>query len=487
MIGAATSLASWIGWIGPLIGALIGPAAAASVELNPGDDVGALTAALLAGDEIVLNAGVYPLAGPLDWVAAGTAEAPIRIRGEGGLAVLELQAGWVVAHLHDSTFVEISGVQFRSADTITDQPAGLLVSNVTDLTVRDSVFGPVYRNAVDFEGNNDRITFTGNEVTGTTDGYGIEIGCRDVSCWTQGSTFSGNWIHDIGGEGAYLVYLADGGQGNTFSDNVMYGTAYRGMAVGSTEYGPQNTVEGNVIWGAGEYGLLVRGPSIVRNNVIFDVEGCGLYSGDNDRGTLADAVITHNTVYGTGGWAACARGWAGREGLVMANNAFYNTLGYGLQFEQGEEGGLDDLALISHNVVSGLVDGLSLYAGDPQPVIAGGGERDLTDPEGWDFYPASGSTLINAGNPAAAAFVPEVDFNGAPRDGEAPDAGAYERDGEGNPGWVLQEGFKEPGFAEADYEVGRGCCGKEEDAKGGEAAALAFAGLALGLQLRRRR
>lgn len=463
-----------------------GAAGAASLELNPGDDVRSLTASLLAGDEIVLNAGVYPIAEPLDWVGIGTADAPIRIRSEGGPAILELQAGWTVAHLHDSAFFGIEGITFRVSDALieagADQPVGLYVQNVTDLTVTGCSFGPVWRTAVDLEGNNDRIAFTENEITGTIDGYGMEIGCRDVSCWTQNSTFSNNWIHDIGGEGSYLLYLADGGQGNTISDNVMYGTAYRGMSVGSTEYGPQNIVEGNAIWSTGEYGLLVRGAAIVRNNIVFDVDGCGIYSAENDRGTLANAVISHNTVYGTGGWAACVRDWVGKEGMVLANNAFYNTLGYGLQFQ---EGGLDDMALVTHNVVSGLVEGLELYTADALPVIAGGGERDMLDPEGWNYYPSSGSALINAALPDAAAFVPETDFNGAPRDGDAPDAGAYERSGEGNPGWVLQEGFKEAGYADDTYEVGSGCCGKEGSKDSG-AGAAAFLGLAGAMRLRRR-
>ena len=38
------------------------------------------------------------------------------------------------------------------------------------------------------------------------------------------------------------------------------------------------------------------------------------------------------------------------------------------------------------------------------------------------------------------------------RDGAAPEVGAYEFSGEGNPGWLIQEGFKE--FAVIEEEVG---------------------------------
>ena len=69
----------------------------------------------------------------------------------------------------------------------------------------------------------------------------------------------------------------------------------------------------------------------------------------------------------------------------------------------------------------------------------------------------------------------------------APDAGAYERSGDQNPGWVLQEGFKEAGFTDPDYDVGSGCCGKPADSAGGASEAATFLGLSALLRLRRRR
>ena len=46
--------------------------------------------------------------------------------------------------------------------------------------------------------------------------------------------------------------------------------------------------------------------------------------------------------------------------------------------------------------------------------------------------------------------------------------GAYEYVGEGNPGWAIREGFKEPGYkATVGEEVGGGCCGDKGESEAG--------------------
>jgi MYXO-CTERM domain-containing protein len=93
--------------------------------------------------------------------------------------------------------------------------------------------------------------------------------------------------------------------------------------------------------------------------------------------------------------------------------------------------------------------------------------------------------MIDAADPSSATWIPETDFNGAGRDGAAPDAGAYEFEGAGNPGWGLREGFKDvAAYAPRAAEVQGGCC-KDAEESGAEGAAF-FLGLAA-LGLRRRR
>lgn len=464
---------------------LLAPLAfAASAELNPGDDVASYTASLAAGDEILLNTGTYTLTSALEWQGAGTEASPVKITAKGGPVVLELPKGYEVAYLHDASYFEITGITFSQGDE-GQTSYGLYAKTVDHITIRDCVFGPTKNTAVYFDGNNSAITFEHNEIAHTTDGNGLYIGCSDASCWTQDSSFQNNWIHDIGGTYNYGLYLANGGQGNILADNVIYNNAYRGLTVHSTEYGDPNLVDGNAIWNVGDAGLLVRGPSVVQNNLIFNVVGKGLYSGDNDRGTLENAAISHNTVFNTTDWGIYIEDWAGRKGMVLANNAVANTTGYGLTVH---DGGVDDQNYLSHNVVSGLVQNLTLYAGTDSPVIPGGGALDFTDPTGWNFYPTSGSALVNAGDATSNAYVPATDFNGAPRNGDSPDAGAYERASDENPGWVLQEGFKDVGELNTGTGdvVGGGCC-KGGDKGAAEAAGLLpFGLLALGGARRRR-
>jgi hypothetical protein len=266
-----------------------------------------------------------------------------------------------------------------------------------------------------------------------------------------------------------------GGQDNLVADNVIYGNLYRGLSVHSTEYGPYNEVRGNAIWGVGDIGLYVRGASRVWNNVVFDVDGVGIRITNNDHDILDDVVVTHNTVWNTSDWAVTLDSWVGRAGNAFANNALVNINGYGLYVD--DDNGLDAGVMFENNVVSGLVEGVE--PGSPG-VIAGAGDSDFSNAANWDFYPSPGSALLGAGSPAVP--IPSVDFNGLGRDAAGPDVGAYEYDGEGNPGWVLQEGYKdlEPATRDGDAAVG-GCCSDEADPAG------ALLAVPLGLLAFRRR
>lgn len=428
---------------------------AASVTLNPGDDVATLTASLGAGDVITFNAGTYSLPAALYWTGVGTADAPITLQGKGDVT-LSLETGWVVAELDAASYVVIDGLHFQDADGNTDGSYGLYLHDVDHVTVRNCEFGPVAHSAFTGDGTLDTLTIEHNEVHDTTDGYGMYWGCDDAQCWLESSTISNNWIHDIGGTYNYALYVAMGGQGNTIVDNVIYGNLYRGLSVHSTEYGPYNEVRGNAIWSVGDIGLYVRGAARVWDNLVFDVDGVGIYTTDNDHDILDDVVITHNTVWNTTSWGAYIDRWSGRTGNAFANNAIDNITGYGLEVE---DGGMDDAVLFSSNVVSGLVSGVE---DGSDGVVAGGGDGDFVDAEGWDLYPSSSGALVGAGDPQG--FVPDVDFNGVARDGAGPDVGAYERTADDNPGWVLQEGFKDTSPVDADdgSAVG-GCCGSSGD------------------------
>lgn len=448
---------------------LLAPAFALDITLNPGDDIITATSALGPGDVVTFNPGTYTIDGPVTWTGLGTEQAPITIKGTGDV-VIEAASGWAAAYVTEVAWMTIRGIHFRGAETSTDDHDAMAISGADHLTIEDCEFGPALDDGVSIGGAVSALTFRHNHVHDMADGNGLYVGCYDASCWAQDSTFEANWIHNIGGDYHYGLYFAPGAQGNVIRDNVVYQVTYGGILVGSTEYGDPNTVEGNAVWNVASYGIGAYGASLVRNNVVFNITGKGIVSGQNDRGTTDHVVISHNTVVDTSDYGIQVESWAGLEGMVLANNAVANTTGLGLN---APAGAVDDAVYVSHNVVSGLVTGLLQYAGTTDPYLPGGGGTDFVDTVSWDFYPSSDSTLRDAGDASSAAWVPETDFNGAARDGASPDAGAYEYDGEGNPGWLIAEGFKDVGALSdrPDDTVGGGCCGGKS-ADGAEALLL---------------
>jgi Right handed beta helix region len=451
-----------------MIGLLAAAALAASVTVNPGDDLNALTSSLLPGDVVSFNAGTYSLYGTVYWTGIGTEDAPIVFKpsGNGEVILQNTQGGWVV-QVNESAYIEVRGLTLEGGGDIAyTQPSGLYVSNSANLTLRDLVIRNVWGDAMRLDGNTSNLSVRNNELS-STEGSGISIGCWNASCWMQDSVVEFNLIHDVGSDGLYLL---PGTQSSTFQHNVLFNIGGTGIEQYSTVFGPQNVLLGNAMWQVEGNGIYLEGAALVQNNVIFDVgdEGIEVRAGYND--TLYDIQISHNTVALTQGWAAYLDDWYFAEGLVFANNVLANPIGYGLYWDDLRQNDYyaygydpnyaDTLNYISNNVVTGLVDGFQLVQ-RPTFALLGGGIGDFEDPDNFDFYPTFTSQLRNAGDPNGNAYIPDADFNGTARDGASPDVGAYEYDGEGNPGWVLQEGFKDYDLTEGRdrSSISGGCCG----------------------------
>lgn len=440
-------------------------ALAADLTVSPGDDLAAFTAALGPGDVITFEDGTYEIPGALEWSGLGTESEPILLKAaDGATPVLRLAGGAWVARVRESTFLEIRGLVFEHAEAHfeAERAGGLVVDDSSDVLVQDCVIRHVGGTALYLAGDNARVTVRGTRIHDTRDGSGVYVGCGDASCWTQDSLFEGNWIHDVRGDNSRGLLVEAGGQGLTIVDNVIHRTGHQGLVLSSAELGTPNVVEGNVIWGAVHAGVRLTGAAVVRNNLVFDVDGVGISADDNDRGTMEDLVISHNTVVDTTDWGVRIDDWAGYPGMVFANNAVTNPTGLAFHVDDDD---LDEGNLVTGNVMSGYVDGL-----DPEAAafVPGSGWADYEDVAAWDFYPAADSALIGAGSPVSEAWVPQVDFNGLPRDGDSPEAGAYEFAGSGNPGWIVQEGFKQLASGVPSGEDLGGCgCGRSQ---GSEAA-----------------
>jgi hypothetical protein len=472
-------------------------AQAASVTVSPGDDLNALTSSLQPGDIVTFNPGTYELEGTVNWTGIGTEADPIEFRAkQPGTAVLRNMGGGYVAYLSDSEHVKVLGLIFEGGgdDISYTQPSGIGINNSTNITLEDNVIRDVWGTALRIEGNTSGLVIHRNELGPTGDGTGLHVGCWEGECWMQDSLIEFNLIHQVAHNG---IYLLPGTQGCTIQHNVIYQAGETGIVVPDTLFGPQNIVFGNAIWQTVNDGMYIYGSALVQNNLIFEIGGDGIETSNENYESLVDLQISHNTIARTDGWGAELRDWYDRPDLVFANNAIANPTGYGLYWEDlyyvedyygyTTTTGEDTSNYISHNVVTGLVDGFDELLRSTF-VIPGGGIADYESIEDWDFYPTGTSELRDAGDPAGLAYIPQEDFNGTARDGESPDVGAYEYDGDGNPGWKLAESFKSYSPSEGrDVTATRGgCCGGGGKSGETDEALLLLPLLGLGA-LRRRR
>lgn len=438
---------------------LIGLSLAATIEVKPGDDIVALTASLAAGSEVAFAPGVYTIDRTLQWSGAGTEAAPIRLRGAPG-AIIEASAGNPIVRVEAAAHLVIEGLTLRGSEawaTSGDHFTGLQIDDSADITVRDVVVTRTGGTALALTGDNERIVVEAVELSHTTDGHGVYVGCWDASCWTRDSALRTLWIHDLGGEGAMGVIFDAGTQGTTLADSVIHGMISRGVQVESTEFGPANVIERNAIYATGD-GIGVHGAAFVRNNVIFDTTDEGIRSHPMDGRAIQDVVISHNTVVRTASWALEIDDWNGATGMVVANNAFANPTGYGVRATDAE---LEGAGWFSHNVVTGLVDGL---ADRPDAALPGGGYTDFADADGLDFYPRRSGALWNAGATDAEAQIPSDDFHGLARPSGAPDVGALAWVGEENPGGPIAPGLRGPVEAPDPNDAVGGCGGDRASA-----------------------
>ena len=484
----------------PTLLCLAGLARAASFEIGPDDDLG-VVASLSPGDELVLKDGTYALSSTLAIEVLGSEAEPVVVRAKTvGKAVLQAAPAEdgaypsTLVRIQSSSFVTLRGLVIVGDDSwVTDAGAytGLRVEDAADITLDRLEVGQVGRSGVALSGDNARVTLRRTQVRDTLDGAGVSVGCWDGSCWTSGLVLHNNWVHDIGGGDGIGLRLLPGTQGAEVTDNVVYATGSVGVYLAAVENGAGNVFEGNAVWSAAGAGVLVEGAAQIRNNIVFNVEGRGIWTRDpgRDTDTFGDLVITHNTVADTSSWAVELDGWEGAAGaLVFANNALCNPIGRGVEIElSGADTALPQApGTVTSNVVCGQVTGMDRFQGE---VLPGGGFEDFTDADGWNFYPVDGAVLQDAGDPSGGAHVPKVDFNGVARPGNAPDVGAYERDADTNPGWAVREGFKEFDLVyQNPQEFVGGCCDDQNnDADAGAQAALVVPLLGLGALLRRRR
>jgi parallel beta-helix repeat protein len=211
-------------------------AGAASLDVYPGDDIVTLTESLTAGSEVVFHAGTYTLESSLYWTGEGTAQAPIVLRAADGEApVIEIADGSYLARVEAASWVTIQGLSFQGAAGWEESSlGGLQILGSNNVTLSDCEISQVVSTGIYVAYDSSNISITGNHIHDVASSTAVYVGHSDASYFVLDSEISYNWIHDIGDEYDYAIYLAAGTQGATVQHNVIYNINTYGVRLDST-------------------------------------------------------------------------------------------------------------------------------------------------------------------------------------------------------------------------------------------------------------
>ena len=257
------------------------------------------------------------------------------------------------------------------------------------------------------------LTFTQNEVHGTGGtGEGFYIGGNNASPISARAVIAMNLVYDCGGSQGDGIELKQGSWGAWIAENTVYDCNYPCILVYGTGGMPVNLIERNVCWNSGDNVMQVQGEAIVRNNVL--INGLNAFYSGNHQGTVTNLKVMNNTFINSGQVARMGD-WAGKSGMVFANNACYSQNSSAIVFSGGKSG-----VTVTGNVVDGGV------VGTGNGFSAGVGLSDFLgvsyNAVSRNVTPSTSGALIGAGESAQA---PIDDLTGAFRLGTV-EAGAID-------------------------------------------------------------
>lgn len=405
---------------------------AATIEVNPGDNLYMILQGLQAGDEVIVHAGTYPSPGYVALVLPGTADAPIVIRGaDGEVAVLQGVPEQNLINV-EGTYYTIKNLEFSGGSH------GVRVGTSAhavfeDLHIHDTNDVGISCNRPDNSYEDITIRRLHIRNTGLSGGPGecMYLGCNDGVCKVWDSLVEFNLCHDTtAGEQGDGIELKTGSYNTIIRHNVIYNVKYPGITAYGTQGMAPNVIEGNAVWNVVDNGIQLVGDAVVRNNLVFDVGASGIAAKPSQGELVKDLTVVHNTVIGAGD--TCFRGNqlpGGGANIVVANNAFYCEATSAIKLPEGQ-----GPAVFAGNAVLGAVSGVMGGTVDGQSLAAA-----FVNAAGKDVYPAEGSPLLDVGD---AQWAAQDDFNCLPRAG-SPEIGAYDHSQAGNPGWMVQPDFKQ--------------------------------------------
>ena len=267
-------------------------------------------------------------------------------------------------------------------------------------------------------------------------GEGMYLGNHDGLSPVHHCVIEFNWVHDCHPHKG--IQFKRGTYLNVIQDNIVYNCDEAGIVLYKTDQvspSDNNMVQRNVIWDCSE-GIFAVGQTDIDNNVVFDCN-YGINVRNYGGWGMEDLYLRNNTIYHCSNTCLRLDDWNGATGeMVCINNACYQD-NIGQSAIQAPDGIGPGYVAFNRHYGHSQVSGSTLGNPPNQEFI-----NPSITPGVVDLYPLSSATLIDSGTSGYGA--PADDFNWWTRPGNIQwDIGAYEWSQNTNPGWQIQEGFKE--------------------------------------------
>jgi hypothetical protein len=279
-------------------------------------------------------------------------------------------------------------------------------------------------------------------------GEGMYLGNHDGLSPVHHCVVEFNWVHDCHPHKG--IQFKRGTYLNVIQDNVVYNCDEAGIVLYKTDQASatdNNIVQRNVIWNCSE-GIFAVGQTDIDNNIVFDCN-YGINVRNYGGWGMEDLYLRNNTIYHCSNTCLRLDDWNGATGeMVCINNACYQD-SISQSAIQAPDGIGPGYVSFNRHYGTSQVSGSTLGNPPSQEFI-----NPSTTPGVIDLYPLNSATLVDSGTSGYGA--PADDFNWWSRPVNLQwDIGAYEWSQNTNPGWQIQEGFKEiyTGVEEIEFSI----------------------------------
>jgi hypothetical protein len=415
------------------------PVQANTYTASTASEIQSYTNLLQAGDTLLVAPGWYNI----NWNIqdrTGTSTDWIVIMEESDNVVLNGTAYDNVIDVYNSSYIEFKGFEITASHTGSgiDGIKFRTTSHhflIEDLDIHDITGVGISANP---GGNTfSYLTIRYCHIHDITDvGEGMYLGNHDGWSPVHHCIVEFNWVHDCHPHKG--IQFKRGTYLNVIQDNVVYNCDEAGIVLYKTDQvsaADNNIVQRNVIWNCSE-GIFAVGQTDIDNNIVFDCS-YGINVRNYGGWGMEDLYLRNNTIYNCSNTCLRLDDWNAATGdMVCVNNACYQNhiVESAIQAPNGIGPGYVEY---NRHYGQSQVGGSAL--GNPPG-------QEFTSasimPGVIDLYPLNTASLIDSGTSGNGA--PADDFNWSARPVNTQwDVGAYEWSQNTNPGWQIQEGFKE--------------------------------------------